>query len=107
MDSALNFLQLIETKSFQLRINKNGYWEFRHIGNDSNSEYNKYKRWKLVHRVVAELKTGPIPRGYQVHHVDHDKTNKEYIESLAQLVKLDTIMQMDEADALSAIYVSD
>ncbi len=45
---------------------------------------------------------------YALRYVnDQDKTNKEYIESLAHLVKLDTIMQMDEADALSAIYVSD
>tara|TARA_B100000700_G_C14755691_1_gene719672 strand:+ start:177 stop:794 length:618 start_codon:yes stop_codon:yes gene_type:complete len=75
MDSALNFLQVIQGKSFQLRMNKSGYWEFRYIGNDTQSKYSRYRKWKLVHRVVAELKTGLIPRGYEVHHIDHDKTN--------------------------------
>ncbi len=45
---------------------------------------------------------------YALQYVnDHDDTNMEYIQSLAEIVQLDTIMHMDEADALSAIYVSD
>ena len=37
---------------------------------------------------------------------DADPLNKEYIETLADLVQLDTIARMDEADALAAIYVN-
>ena len=36
---------------------------------------------------------------------DADPLNKQYIEQLADLVKLDTIAHMNEDDALTALYV--
>jgi hypothetical protein len=32
---------------------------------------------KLMHRYVWEKQHGPIPEGYEVHHVDHDRSNNE------------------------------
>ena len=37
---------------------------------------------------------------------DADPLNKQYIEQLADLVKLDTVARMEESDALSAIYMN-
>lgn len=35
----------------------------------------KHKRHRMEHDMVWEENNGPIPEGYQVHHVDEDKTN--------------------------------
>lgn len=32
---------------------------------------------KRLHRYVYEKLNGPIPKGYQIHHIDHDKGNNE------------------------------
>lgn len=37
-----------------------------------------------LHRSVWESVNGPIPAGYEIHHIDHDKSNNE-IENLAML----------------------
>lgn len=36
---------------------------------------------KFIHRAVWEAANGPIPQGYIVHHIDHDKSNNS-IENL-------------------------
>jgi hypothetical protein len=53
--------------TLQTRINSSGYAQFKdpHTG-----------QWKLTHRRVAEKKLGgQIFSGYEVHHIDGDKTN--------------------------------
>jgi hypothetical protein len=37
---------------------------------------------------------------------DADPLNKQYIEQLADIVKLDTVATMTENDALAALYVN-
>jgi hypothetical protein len=32
---------------------------------------------KLMHRYVWEKHNGPIPEGYEVHHIDHDRANND------------------------------
>lgn len=32
---------------------------------------------KLMHRYVWEKHNGPIPEGYEVHHIDHDRSNND------------------------------
>lgn len=46
--------------------------------------------WKKVRysRYIWELYNGPIPEGYDVHHIDHDKTNDD-ISNLTILPKCD------------------
>lgn len=34
-----------------------------------------YERAYLLHRLAWELQHGPIPDGYELHHIDHDKAN--------------------------------
>lgn len=41
-------------------------------------------KMKLAHHVIWEEANGPIPEGYLVHHIDHNKQNND-IENL-QLV---------------------
>lgn len=36
---------------------------------------NGYERAYLLHRLAWELEHGPIPDGYELHHIDHDKAN--------------------------------
>lgn len=49
------------------RVNSGGYAQFR----DPNTG-----QWALTHRRVAEKKVGGrIFPGYEVHHIDGDKTN--------------------------------
>lgn len=32
---------------------------------------------RLAHHVIWEEAVGPIPEGYQVHHIDHNKKNND------------------------------
>lgn len=43
--------------------------------------YFNYKIGNFLHRVVWESVNGPIPDGYLIHHIDHDKLNNN-IENL-------------------------
>lgn len=43
-----------------------------------------HKRYRL-HRYIYEKYNGPIPKGYDIHHIDHNKDNNE-IENL-QLIE--------------------
>jgi hypothetical protein len=36
---------------------------------------NGYEKAYLLHRLVWELEHGPVPPGYELHHIDHDKAN--------------------------------
>lgn len=49
-------------------------------------QLNKFGKRKnfLVHRLVYETFLGPIPEGYQIDHIDHDKTNN-HIDNLRAL----------------------
>ena len=50
-------------KPFRTRISNSGY-----------AQYNTGSGWKYVHRRVAEKKLGSkIFRGYEVHHINHNK----------------------------------
>lgn len=40
--------------------------------------------WQYEHRVVWEEAHGPIPAGYHVHHLNHDRTDNR-LENLALL----------------------
>lgn len=42
-----------------------------------------HKRYRL-HRYIYEKYNGPIPKGYDIHHIDHNKDNNE-IENLQLL----------------------
>ena len=51
---------------------------------------NSIKRRLQLHRLIYEAVYGKIPNGYQIHHIDHDKTNNNpsnlmLIESSAHL----------------------
>jgi hypothetical protein len=46
---------------------------------------NGYDKAFLLHRLVWELEHGPVPSGYELHHIDHDKGNW----------RLDNLMMMD------------
>jgi hypothetical protein len=54
-------------KGHNLTINKKGYYRF-----SSGSNRNKY-----LHRVIYEKHYGPIPKGYDIHHKDGDKSNTD------------------------------
>lgn len=43
---------------------------------------------KRLHRYVYEKAHGPIPKGYDIHHIDHDKRNNE-IENLEMLTSFE------------------
>jgi hypothetical protein len=54
-------------RPLKTRVNSNGYAQFK----DPNTGL-----WTLTHRRVAEKKVGGrIFPGYEVHHIDGDKTN--------------------------------
>lgn len=51
-----------------------------------SSPYRKTKvegRTVLVHRLVYERAHGPIPPGWVVHHIDHDKQNNDLTNLVA------------------------
>ena len=64
VEEARNFETLINSGEFLTRI-KNGYLQFLEDG-----------EWIWVHRRVAEIQSGEkIPKGYEVHHINRDKTD--------------------------------
>lgn len=50
----------------QWRPNDKGYW-YRYKGGVK----------QYLHRYVWEQENGPIPRGWHVHHKDHDRSNND------------------------------
>lgn len=40
---------------------------------------NKKRFNRYVHRIIWETFKGPIPEGYEVNHIDHDKSNNSLI----------------------------
>ena len=46
---------------------------------------NGYQKAYLLHRLVWEMEHGPVPNGYELHHLDHDKGNW----------RLDNLMMVD------------
>lgn len=44
------------------------------------------RKYTLIHRMVAECYLGPCPAGYEVDHIDGDKTNN-HISNLQYLTK--------------------
>ncbi len=53
--------------NLQTRVNSSGYSQFKDPGTG---------QWTLTHRRVAEKKVGgPIFAGYEVHHIDGNKSN--------------------------------
>lgn len=54
-------------RPFKTRVNSSGYAQFK----DPNT-----RQWTLTHRRVAEKKLGgEIFPGYEVHHIDGNKSN--------------------------------
>ena len=54
-------------RTLQTRVNKSGYAQFKDP---------RTGQWTLTHRRVAEKKVGGnIFAGYEVHHIDGNKTN--------------------------------
>lgn len=51
-------------------------------------------RMVMEHRLVWEEENGPIPPGFELHHVDHDKTNNDI--SNLQLVDRLTHRRIEE-----------
>lgn len=49
---------------------RDGYWYVQWRENGKSIR-------KLEHRWVWEQANGPIPRGYHIHHVDHNRTNND------------------------------
>ena len=43
---------------------------------------------RLAHHVIWEAANGPIPKGYEIHHIDHDKSNND-LDNLLCLSKSD------------------
>ena len=61
---ANQFEGLVNSGNFLTRV-KNGYLQFMEDG-----------EWIWVHRRVVELQSGKkIPKGYEVHHINRDKTD--------------------------------
>tara|TARA_B100000945_G_scaffold214469_1_gene172773 strand:+ start:822 stop:1286 length:465 start_codon:yes stop_codon:yes gene_type:complete len=60
---AYNFLESLY--EIPTRI-KNGYQQFYDYSKNS---------WQWVHREVASIMNGPIPKNHEVHHIDHNKRN--------------------------------
>ena len=56
---------MIKTKFGNAYQRKDGYYQ---ISSGTN-------QGKLLHRLIYEEHYGPIPNGFCVHHLDHDKTN--------------------------------
>lgn len=67
-------------------MNTNGektvhYNGVRFIRDDKTGYYLNSTIQKRLHRYVYECEIGEIPRGYHIHHIDHDKNNNN-IENL-------------------------
>lgn len=45
-------------------------------------------KMRLDHHIVWEAAYGPIPEGYQIHHIDHNKKNND-LDNLALLTVSD------------------
>lgn len=46
-------------------------------GKDPNSYYRCSKLKKRMHVFVWEYYNGPVPKGYEIHHIDLDKSNND------------------------------
>lgn len=53
------------------------YDGLRFVRNDRTGYYLNSKTGKRLHRYVWEKYNGEIPKGYDVHHIDHDKNNND------------------------------
>lgn len=58
------------------------------IRDDKTGYYLNSKTHKRLHRYVWEKHKGKIPKGYDIHHIDHDKSNND-ISNLQMLTKSD------------------
>lgn len=76
-----------------------GYWLGQVRGEDG-----KYHRIRL-HIYVWEKYNGPVPDGYDIHHIDHDTSNNE-IDNLEALPRNEHHrLHMAERDPLDMIYI--
>ena len=76
-----------------------GYWLGQEIGVDG-----KPHRIRL-HTYVWEKHNGPVPEGYDIHHIDHDKSNND-IENLVAIPESEhRKLHMDERDKLELTYI--
>lgn len=69
------FEELVNSGNFLTRV-KNGYLQFMEDG-----------EWIWVHRRVVELQSGKkIPKGYEVHHINRNKTDNrpENLQTLSK-----------------------
>lgn len=57
--------------------------------------YNSWRRMYL-HRYIWEKENGPIPQGYDVHHIDHDKNNNS-INNLTILTRKEHLYLHEES----------
>ena len=66
------FLRNIKSKKYlKLHQNVNGYWFVQPRIN--NKHY-----YLLIHRLVAECWLGPCPEGYEVDHIDKNRSNNDW-----------------------------
>ena len=76
-----------------------GYWLGQEIGVDG-----KPHRIRL-HTYVWEKHNGPVPEGYDIHHIDHDKSNND-IENLVAIPESEHHkLHMAERDKLELTYI--
>lgn len=68
-------VRFIEYDGKRFYEDKKGYWLGYRIGQDG-----KQRRIRL-HTYVWEKYNGPVPDGYDIHHIDHDRSNNN-IENL-------------------------
>ena len=83
--NGFEFIRLERFKPMKPSINKMGYSKFcfghKKQGNNWNIE---------LHRIVAECFLGPCPEGFEVDHINADKSNN-HISNLQYLTKEDNI----------------
>ena len=87
VEEARNFEKLISLGEFLTRV-KNGYLQFFENG-----------KWVWVHRKIAEIQSGIIPEGHEVHHINGNKTDNRP-ENLQ-------ILSKEEHRAIHRKYIED
>ncbi len=43
----------------------------------------RHAKQRLAHHLIWEEEHGPIPEGYQIHHLDHDRGNNHLLNLIA------------------------
>lgn len=92
-------VRYIEYDGKRFYEDQKGYWLGSVMGKDG-----KPRRIRL-HVYVWEKYNGPVPEGYDIHHIDHDASNNE-IENLVALPESEHHkLHMAERDCLELKYI--